>query len=137
MYRNGTNCKTTANDNNFWNVSCTPAPVKLKLTITSTSDTVACTISAAYGVPYFGCTFPSHDGIYESSPATNGIRADPASHADPIPAIETLSRNAKGATIHKAPTRAPMWLTAWTIPCSTLMSCLLTAISNVSVAPMY
>ena len=40
--------------------------------------------------------------MYESSPATNGIRAEPASHADPIPAIDTLSKNANGATIHAA-----------------------------------
>src|SRR5947209_8155150 len=75
--------------------------------------------------------------MYESSPATNGIRAEPASHADPIPAIDTLSKNANGATIHTAPTRAAMWLTASTIPCSTLMSCLPTATSSVSVAPIY
>jgi len=30
-----------------------------------------------------------------------------------------------------------MWLTAWTIPCSTLMSFLPTAINRVRVAPMY
>src|ERR1700730_2231768 len=100
-------------------------------------ETIACTISAAYGVEYRGCTLPSQDGMYESSPATNGMRAEPASHAEPIPAMDTLSRNAKGATIHAAPTLSAIWLTACTIPCNTLMSSLLTAISNVSVAPMY
>ena len=39
---------------------------------------------------------PSQLGKYESSPATNGIRAEPASHAEPIPAIDTLSNRAKG-----------------------------------------
>src|SRR5437762_10206158 len=94
-------------------------------------------MSAAYGVLYRGCTLPSHAGIYESSPATKGIRADPASHAEPIPAIDTDSRNANGATIQTAPTRCAMWLTACTMPCKTLISCLPTATSNVNVAPIY
>src|SRR6266478_683096 len=100
-------------------------------------DTLACTIKAAYGVEYEGCTLPSHEGMYESSPATKGMRADPASHAEPIPAIDTLSKNANGATIQPAPTLPAMWLTACTMPCNTLMSCLLTAISKVSVAQKY
>src|SRR5450432_4459387 len=75
--------------------------------------------------------------MYESRPATNGILAEPPSHADPIPAIEMLNNNAKGATIQGTPTRSAIYLTACTMPCSTLMLSLLTAISNVSVAPMY
>src|SRR5271167_2823544 len=65
------------------------------------------------------------------------MRAEPASQADPIPAIEILSISANGATIQFAPTCPAMWLTACTIPCSTLMSLLLTAISNVNVVAMY
>ena len=90
-----------------------------------------------YGVANRACVFPSQLGMYESSPATNGIRAEPASQADPIPAMEILSISAKGAMIQSAPTRLAMWLTACTIPCSTLMSFLLTAISSVSVVAMY
>src|SRR6201998_2338531 len=65
------------------------------------------------------------------------MRAEPPSHADPIPAIDKLNKNAKGATIHSTPTRSAMCATACTIPCSTLMSCRLTATSSVSVAPIY
>src|ERR1700681_1505040 len=70
-------------------------------------------------------------------PATKGILAEPPSHADPIPAIEMLNKNAKGATIQGTPTRVAMCLTACTIPCNTLILSLLTAISSVSVAPIY
>src|SRR6266436_2505727 len=65
------------------------------------------------------------------------MRADPPSHAEPMPAIDKLSMNANGATIHETPTCAAMWLTACTIPCSTLMLSLLTATSSVKVAPTY
>src|SRR5258708_34969186 len=65
------------------------------------------------------------------------MRAEPPSHAEPIPAMDKLNRNANGATIHNPPTRSAMCATACTIPCSTLMSCLLTATSNVNVAPIY
>src|SRR5260370_21566354 len=65
------------------------------------------------------------------------MRAEPPSHAEPIPAIDKLNRNANGAMIHTTPTRPAMWLTACTIPCSTLMLPLSTATSSVSVAPMY
>src|SRR5215470_11372401 len=105
--------------------------------MTSTSETVACTISAAYGVLYCGCTRPSHAGIYESSLATNGIRAEPPSHADPIPAIDKLNKNANGATIHVILTRDVMCDIACTIPCSMLICDLLIAISSVRVAPIY
>ena len=74
--------------------------------------------------------------MYESRPATNGMRAEPPSHAEPIPAIDKLSISANGATIQPTPTLSAMWLTACTIPCSTLISSLPTAISNVSVAPI-
>src|SRR6266849_11011919 len=80
---------------------------------------------------------PSQRGMYESSPATNGIRAEPPSHAEPIPAIDKLSRKANGATIQFTPTVDAMCATACTIPCRTLICDLLTAIINVSVAPMY
>src|SRR5277367_322954 len=105
--------------------------------ITKINDTAACTINAAYGVAYLGCTRPSHAGIYESSPATNGIRAEPPSHAEPIPAIDRLNKNANGATIHATPTRSAMWLTDCTIPCNTLMLPFSTEINKVSVAPTY
>src|SRR5271157_1283433 len=75
--------------------------------------------------------------MYESRPATNGMRADPPSHADPIPAIERLNKGANGGTTHPTFSRPAMWLTACTIPSSTLMLSLLTATSNVRVAPMY
>src|SRR5258707_2712302 len=80
---------------------------------------------------------PNQRGMYESNPATNGMRAEPPSHAEPIPAIDKLNKNANGAMIHGTPTRPAMCVTACTIPCSTLISFLLTATSNVSVAPMY
>src|SRR6202789_4685070 len=100
-------------------------------------DTTPCTISAAYGVAKRGCVSPGQRGMYEPRQATKGRRAEPASHAEPIPAMEILSISAKGATIQFAPTCAAMWLTACTIPCSTLMSLLLTAISRVNVVAMY
>src|SRR5215813_15166372 len=133
MYKNGISCSTTASESSRWNDSCTP--LLTKFIMTSTSDTAACTISAAYGVLYCGCTRPSHAGMYESSPATNGIRAEPPSQAEPIPAIDKLNKNANGATIQATPTRDAMRVTAWTMPCKTLMSDLLTAMSSVSVAP--
>src|SRR5882672_5388387 len=135
MYKNGISCSTTASESSRWNDSCTPE--FQKFISTSASDTVACTINAAYGVRYFGCTRPSHAGMYESSPATNGIRAEPPSHAEPMPAIDRLNKNANGAIIHGAPTREAMCETACTIPCSTLICDLLTAINSVSVAPIY
>ena len=64
------------------------------------------------------------------------MRAEPPIHAEPIPAIDKLNISANGATIQATPTLVAMWLTACTIPCSTLMSFLPTAISKVSVAPM-
>src|SRR5262249_36333460 len=62
---------------------------------------------------------------------------EPDRHADRMPASEMLSKNANGATPQLIPTRTAIWLTACTIPCSTLISCLLTATSSVSVAPTY
>ena len=44
---------------------------------------------------------------------------------------------AKGRTIHPTPMRPARWPTAWTIPCNTLISCLLTATMRVRVEPMY
>src|SRR5258705_3170151 len=135
MYKKGISCSPTASESSRWNDSCTP--VLQKFISTNASETPACTISGAYGVRYCGCTRPSHAGMYESSPATNGMRAEPPSHADPMPAIDKLSKNANGATIHATPTLDAMCETACTIPCSTLICDLLTAISKVSVAPMY
>src|SRR5208282_5740422 len=65
------------------------------------------------------------------------MRAEPPIQAEPIPAIERLNINANGVTIHATPTLPAIWLTACTIPCSTLMSFLPTATSSVSVAPIY
>src|SRR5215470_630645 len=75
--------------------------------------------------------------MYESSPATNGILAEPPSQADPIPAMDRLSKKANGAIIQITPIRFAIKLTACTIPCNTLMSDFCTATSNVNVAPMY
>ena len=65
------------------------------------------------------------------------MRAEPASHAEPIPAIEKLRSNANGATIQAAFDSGGHVPTACTMPCRTLMSFLLTAIRSVSVAPIY
>src|ERR1051325_7457348 len=76
-------------------------------------------------------------GMYESRPATNGIRAEPPIHAEPIPAIDTLNIKANGAIIQPTPTLSAIWLTPCTIPCRTLMSFFPIATNNVSVAPIY
>jgi len=65
---------------------------------------------------YFRVHFAKPRGHVGIEPSNKGIRAEPPSQAEPMPAMETLNMNAKGATIQPTPTRPAMWLTACTIP---------------------
>src|SRR3990167_4992647 len=102
---------------------------KASLTLDPTSDIavriparMAQVISATWGEWYFGCTRPSPAGRALVSPATNGIRDDPANQAEVAPPIERPIRTATGATIHTMPALAALEPTACMIPWMTLRS---------------
>src|SRR3954469_12486038 len=89
---------TTAAFRSTWYASETLEPTSDNAVNTAASS--AQVVNATCGECHFGWTRPSDDGRALVRPATNGIRDDPANHADAAPPVATPITIASGTTIH-------------------------------------
>src|SRR5262245_45898248 len=88
---------TTADFSSTWYASATLDPAS-ESAVKIDASTAQVT-SATYGECHRGWMRPSPAGSALVSPATNGIRDDPANHADAAPPVARPITSARGTTI--------------------------------------